>query len=161
MRASGAEAMMAHLKLLIARMNRDRFGQSAERGRQLLDQLELQLEELKTSAAEDEAAAERSAGEPTAVHGFARRRPARAPSGASAARAGRHPAPCACPACGGKLGEDITEMLDVVPRHWKVIQTMREKCTCQSCEAITQPPAPFRAIARARAGASAPRRCPR
>jgi hypothetical protein len=43
-RASGAEAMVAHLKLLIARMKRDQFGQSAERGRHLLDQLELQLE---------------------------------------------------------------------------------------------------------------------
>ena len=54
-RASGAEAMVAHLKLLIAKMRRERFGQSAERGR-LLDQLELQLEELEASAAEDEAA---------------------------------------------------------------------------------------------------------
>ena len=32
-RASGAEAMVAHLKLLIAKMKRDRFGASAERGR--------------------------------------------------------------------------------------------------------------------------------
>jgi transposase len=37
-RASGAEAMVAHLKLLIAKMKRERFGQSAERGRKLLDQ---------------------------------------------------------------------------------------------------------------------------
>ena len=43
-RASGAEAMVAHLKLMIARMKRDRFGVSAERGRKLLDQLEMQLE---------------------------------------------------------------------------------------------------------------------
>jgi transposase len=55
-RASGAEAMVAHLKLLIAKMKRDRFGASAERGRKLLDQLEMQLEELETAAAEDEAA---------------------------------------------------------------------------------------------------------
>jgi len=38
-RASGAEAMVAYLKLLIAKMKRERFGQSAERGRKLLDQL--------------------------------------------------------------------------------------------------------------------------
>ena len=37
-RASSAEAMVAYLKLLIAKMKRQRFGQSAERGRQLLDQ---------------------------------------------------------------------------------------------------------------------------
>jgi transposase len=56
-RASGAEAMVAHLKLLIAKMRRERFGPSAERSR-LLDQLELQLEELEASATEDEAAVE-------------------------------------------------------------------------------------------------------
>ena len=43
-RASGAEAMVAHLKLLIAKMKRERYGQSSERGQRLLDQLELQLE---------------------------------------------------------------------------------------------------------------------
>ena len=49
-RASGAEAMVAYLKLLIVKMKRERFGQSAERGRRLLDQLELQLEELQAGA---------------------------------------------------------------------------------------------------------------
>jgi hypothetical protein len=49
-RASGAEAMIAHLKLLIAKYKRERWGQSAERGRKLLDQLELQLEELEATA---------------------------------------------------------------------------------------------------------------
>jgi transposase len=67
------------------------------------------------------------------------------------------PAPPSCPCCGGelaKLGEDVTETLEVVPRQWKVIQTVREKFTCRSCEKIAQPPAPFHVIARARAGAS-------
>ena len=77
-RASGAEAMVAHLKLLIAKMKHDRFGQSAERGRKLLDQLELQLEELEASAAED-AAAEQTVADTTTVRGFARKRPVRAP----------------------------------------------------------------------------------
>jgi len=49
-RASGAEAMVAHLKLLIARLKHDRFSASSERGRKLLDQLELQLEELEAAA---------------------------------------------------------------------------------------------------------------
>ena len=40
-RASGAEAMVAHLKLLIARLRHERFGASSERGRKLLDQMEL------------------------------------------------------------------------------------------------------------------------
>jgi hypothetical protein len=66
-RASGAEAMVAHLKLLIAKMKRDRFGASAERGRKLLDQLEMQLEELETASAEDEVAAATAAHDNTAV----------------------------------------------------------------------------------------------
>jgi len=40
----------------------------------------------------------------------------------------------------------------VIPRHWKVIQTVRKKWSCRSCETITQPPAPFHPIARGRAG---------
>jgi transposase len=48
----------------------------------------------------------------------------------------------------------VTETLEVVPRRWKVVQTVREKFTCRSCEKITQPPAPFRTIARGRARAS-------
>jgi transposase len=155
-RASGAEAMVAHLKLLIAKMKRERFGQSSERGQRLLDQMELQLEELEASAAEDEVVA--MPADATSVVSFTRKKPVRAPLPAHLPRervviAG----PSACPCCGGKLakfGEDITETLEVVPRQWKVIQTVREKFTCRRCERITQPPAPFHPIARARAGAN-------
>ena len=51
-----------------------------------------------------------------------------------------------------KLGEDVTETLELVPRQWKVIQHVREKHSCRSCEKITQPPAPSHSIARGRAG---------
>ena len=51
-----------------------------------------------------------------------------------------------------KLGEDVTETLELVPRQWKVIEHVREKFSCRSCEAITQPPAPSHPIARGRAG---------
>ena len=155
-RASGAEATVAHLKLLIARMKREQYGQSSERGRHLLDQLELQLEELEASAAEDEAVA--MPVDTASVVSFTRKKPVCAPVPAHLPRervviAG----PSACPCCGGKLaklGEDITETLEVVPRQWKVIQTVREKFTCRRCEKISQAPAPFHVIARARAGAS-------
>jgi transposase len=153
-RASGAEAMVAHLKLLIAKLRRERFGPSAERSR-LLDQLELQLEELEASATEDEAAAETST---TLVRRFTRNRPVRAPLPTHLPRERVViPAPTVCPCCGGKLaklGEDVTETLEVVLRQWKVIQTVREKFTCRRCEKITQPPAPFHVIARGRAGPS-------
>src|SRR3712207_3832923 len=62
-RASGAEAMVAHLKLLIAKLRHDRFGASSERGRKLLDQMELELEDLETAASEDATTAERGVGE--------------------------------------------------------------------------------------------------
>lgn len=58
-RASGAEAMVAHLKLMIAKLRHDRFGASSERGRKLLDQMELELKELEAAAAEDASAAVR------------------------------------------------------------------------------------------------------
>jgi transposase len=160
-RASGAEAMVEQLKLLIAKFKRDKFGQSSERARHL-DQLELQLEELEATATEDalaaEAAAARPAPDSTTVKSFERKKPVRAPLPASLPRERVViPAPCSCPSCGGKLaklGEDITETLEVIPRQWKVIQTVRERFSCRSCETITQPPAPFHPIARGRAGAS-------
>ena len=158
-RATGAEAMVAHLKLVIAKLRRERFGPSAERGAKLLDQLELQLEELAASATEDELAAQgKSAEEGTIVTSFTRKKPVRAPFPEHLSRERVViPAPAACPCCGGKLaklGEDVTETLEVVPRQWKVVQTVREKFTCRRCEKITQPPAPFHTIARGRAGAS-------
>src|SRR5579863_8628390 len=114
-RASGAEAMVAHLKLLIAKMKRDRFGQSSERGERLLDQMELQLEELEATAAEDALAAQ-AAARTTQVAPFERRRPARQPLPEHLPRERIvEPAPTACPCCGGsrlsKLGEDVTETL--------------------------------------------------
>ena len=158
-RVSSAEVMIAHLKLMIAKYKRDKFGPSSERARHL-DQLELQLEELEATATEDERAAEAAAAKAASipVKSFERKKPVRAPLPAHLPRERVViPAPCACPACGGKLaklGEDIVETLEVVPRQWKVIQTVRERLTCRSCEKITQPPAPFHVIARARAGAS-------
>jgi transposase len=154
-RASGAEAMVAHLKLLIAKMKRDRFGASAERGRKLLDQLEMQLEELETAATEDEVAANATP-DKTTVRPFTRAKPVRGPLPAHLPRERVVlPSPASCPCCGGKLaklGESITETLESIPRRYKVIQTVREKFSCRSCETITQPPAPFHPIARGRAG---------
>ena len=53
-----------------------------------------------------------------------------------------------------KLGEDVTETLEVVPRQWKVIQHVREKFSCRDCESITQAPAPFHVFPRGWAGPS-------
>src|SRR5690242_19767478 len=100
-RASGAEAMVAHLKLLIAKLKRERFGPSSERGQRLLDQLEMQLEELETAAGEDAAAAEGP--ERTSVRPFTRGKPVRGPLPAHLPRERVVlPSPTNCPCCGGK-----------------------------------------------------------
>jgi len=132
------------LKHTIAKLRHERFGQSAERAA-LLDQLELQLFELEENAAQAETAAEvANPAETVTVAPFVRRKPARRPLPEHVLRERVvHPAPSSCPCCGGslpKLGEDVTEMLELVPRQWKVIQHVREKLSCRLCEKITQPP---------------------
>jgi len=55
---SGAEALIEHLQLVIAKMKREIFGPRSERSQRLIDQMELQLEELAAEEGEDEANAE-------------------------------------------------------------------------------------------------------
>lgn len=153
------DALIAHLKLLIAKLNREKFGPRSERTARLLDQLELQLEDLEASATEDELAAEATATRTTTVAAFRRKRPARKPFPAHLPRERVVvPGPTACACCGGmrlsKIGEDVTETLEVIPRQWKVIQTVREKFSCRDCESIGQAPAPFHVIPRGWAGPS-------
>jgi hypothetical protein len=101
-RAAGAEAMVAHLKLLIAKLKHDRFGASSERGRKLIDQLELELSELVAAASEDATKAETST--PRGAPETPRRRPVRAPLPEHLPRERVvMPAPSACPCCGGKM----------------------------------------------------------
>ena len=157
--ASATEAMIAHLKLQIAKLRREQYGPSAERTRRLLDQMELQLGDLEADAAEDILIAAAAAEKATSVAAFDRKRPSRKPFPEHLPRERVViPAPCTCPACGGdrlsKLSEDVTETLEVIPRAWKVIQTVREKFSCRDCETITQPPAPFHVVPRGWAGPS-------
>ncbi len=56
-RQSDDQALIAHLKLQIEKLNRGRYGPRSERTARLLDQLELTLEELESSATEDKLAA--------------------------------------------------------------------------------------------------------
>src|SRR5436309_7275117 len=69
----GAQALIEHLQLVIAKMKRELFGPRSERTQRLLDQLELQLEELAAAAAEDETEDETATGVGgVAVEGFTR-----------------------------------------------------------------------------------------
>jgi transposase len=164
-RAQNAEAEARHrallieqMKFTIAKLRHERFGQSSERAA-LLEQLELQLNEMEEDASEAETKAQMAAASCATikVEAFERRKPARRPLPEHLPRERVvYPAPAACPCCGSarlhKIGEDVTETLELIPRQWKVIQHVREKFSCRACERITQPPAPSHPIARGRAG---------
>jgi transposase len=148
--------LIEKLKYTIAKLRHDKFGQSSERGA-ILEQLELSLAALEEDASAAETAAQMAAAQAKIeVRSFERRKPARRPLPEHLPRERIvYPAPASCPCCGGvlhKIGEDVTETLQLIPRQWKVIQHVREKFSCRSCESITQPPAPSHPIARGRAG---------
>ena len=158
---SGAYAMVEYLKLEIKRLNRDKFGPTSERTQRLIDQMEFQLEDLEADLAEDEIVAEKAeaAAGVTIVPAHARRNPVRKPFPPHLPRERCVvPSPTSCACCGSdklaKLGEDVTETLEAIPRKLWVRQTVREKFTCRDCEKISQPPAPFHVIARGHVGAS-------
>lgn len=153
---SASDDMIRHLRLEIAKLRREQFGPSSERRARLIEQLEMQLEDLEVDIAADRAKAEAEAPR-SLVDAFERRRPSRKPFP-------EHlpcervvvEAPIVCTCCGSgrivKMGEDITETLEIIPRRWKVIQTVREKFTCRDCEKIKLPPAPFHPTPRVWAG---------
>ena len=68
--ASATEALIAHLKLQIAKLRREQYGPSAERSQRLLDQMELQLEDLEADATEDDLTAIAMAEKATTVVAF-------------------------------------------------------------------------------------------
>ena len=152
---TSTEALIAHLKLAIEKLRRELYGSRSERKARLLQQMELQLEDLEAAATEDELAARQKSTQ--AVRPFERQRPSRQPFPEHLPRERVViAAPQTCPCCGStrlsKLGEDVTETLEVIPRRWKVIQTVRERFSCRDCETITQPPAPFHVTPRGFAG---------
>src|SRR5580704_5286615 len=155
--ARNRSLLIEKMKYAIAKLRHEQFGQSSERGA-ILEQLELQLADLEEDASEAETAAQiAAAAAKIEVKSFERRKPARRPLPEHLPRERIvYPVPAACPCCGGgalrKIGEDVTETLELIPRQWKVIQHVREKFSCRSCEKITQPPAPSHPIARGRAG---------
>ncbi len=145
---------LERLRFQLAKARREAFGQSSEAGARI-GQFELALEDIEETIAAMRAA-EEMATPATPVDAFTRRKPARRPLPAHLPRVRQvYPSPSACPCCAGrlhKLGEDITESLERVPASWFVLQHVREKFSCRSCDAITQPPAPSHPIARGRAG---------
>ncbi len=155
--------MVAKLRLQIARRDRALFGASSER----FDEAQGSLIEAPPL---DEPAARRSGSQPSrdAASPAAnspevdRSLPAHLPRQthehrplASAAHHDATGAPCGCGACGGRLrriGADVSEQLEYVAAHFKVIRHVRPKMACTKCQTIFQAAAPSRPIARGVAG---------
>lgn len=119
-------ALIAHLELRIEKLKRELYGQRSERTSRLIEQLELELEELVTTASEDELAAQAAAAKALEVRAFTRKRPVRKPWPDDIEHERviiEAPTTCAC--CGGsrlaRIGEDVTKTLEEIPRRFKVV----------------------------------------
>ncbi|AEI95565.1 transposase IS66 family [Roseobacter litoralis Och 149] len=139
------DQLVQALRLRIAKLQKLAFGKSSEK----IEQLELALEDLLVAIAEDdEVPIDEGQDEPSQEAGKApvlRRRP-RVPDTTLRERHELDPGTC-CPDCGGDLrvvGEDVSELLDMIAAQMKVIQIARIKKSCRRCEKMVQEPAPSR-----------------
>src|SRR6266849_2020696 len=144
-----------HLKLLIAKLRRMQFGRKSEKVDRQIEQLELRLDELQATPAENTIGSHTPAVCVPAVNVAAK--PARRPLPEHLPREVRtyRPKQETCPDCGGKLkllGEDVSEILEYVPARFQVIRQVRPKLACACCERIVQAAAPSRPIERGVAG---------
>jgi transposase len=142
-------------KLRVSR--REQFGQSSERGKQLIEQLELAIEDLEETQAEVETKAEMAAPEVAKEKRACTPRPPRKPlTDTLPVERIVEPPPCASGECGGvrlrKLGEVASRASECEPRRWKIVEHVREKFSCRDRKATSEPPAPSHPIPRGFAG---------
>ena len=152
------DALIAKLLTEIARLKRWQFGRSSERVDETLAQLQLALGDLQNAPqtiaepAEPTLPAEDSTQAPATKKVLPFRRAPRAfPAHLPRETVVHAPASCNCPDCGGAmrpLGEDVSEMLDLVPGYFKVIRHVRPKLSCGHCSRVVQQPAPTRPLDR-------------
>ncbi len=137
------------LRQIIREMQRHRFGRRAERLPE--DQLLLGLEEADQVVASGEVEGEEAAPAERAARS-AKRRTNRGslPGHLSRIEVVVDIDDHACPCCKSKLhriGEDMSERLDIVPAQFRVLVVRRPKYACRACEdVVVQAPAPARLI---------------
>ena len=147
----GDKLEIERLTLLLEKLKRMLFGRKSEKLLRQIEQLELELEEAYINEGErQEKAAVPPAAEPTA-------RGPRPPLPQHLPRQTREhlPADTQCPDCGGawrRLGEDVSEVLDLVRVRFHVVRHVRPRLACACCDRIVQAPAVSRPIARSYAG---------
>jgi transposase len=146
---------IAHLKLLIAKLQRMQFGRKSEKLQRQIEQLELRLEDLEANHEEPCPAEGQPAAPPILIITPAAKPSRRAlPKHLPRETQTHAPRQAKCD-CGGelrKLGEDVSEVLEYVPEHFKVIRHVRTKLSCAKCDCIVQAAAPSRPIERGVAG---------
>lgn len=158
------DLLVQSLRIRIAKLKKQAFGKKSEKIEREIEQLEFALESISVAIAE--------LTEPEQVGGDTvdviddpdtpgeeakplRRRP-RVSKGVPRERRELDPGDC-CPDCGGELrvlGEDVSELIDMITAQLKVIEIVRIKKSCRRCEKIVQEPAPNRPIPRSMAGPS-------
>jgi transposase len=149
------------LKFQLARLRRQKYGNSSERIEREIAQLELRLEELEASKAEAEAKAEAAASAtPTTTDTASAKskKPRRKfPEKLPRTTVVHEPQGCSTPGCDGalrKVSEDVTEILKYIPGHFVVERHVRPAMSCRKCETMVQAPMPALPIPRGEADAS-------
>ncbi|MCW5617587.1 MAG: IS66 family transposase [Rhodocyclaceae bacterium] len=148
------QAEIARLNFIIAKLRRMQFGRRSEQLDGSLAQLELALERIEAARGDGPA---NVGDQPSSDEGAPSKRRNRKPLPDHLPRETVEHAPPErhCTECGStfvKLGEDVSEMLEYVPAHFKVIRHVRPKLACSRCERIVQAAAPSRPIERALPG---------
>ncbi|HYM02569.1 MAG TPA: IS66 family transposase [Stellaceae bacterium] len=143
------QARSLRLEQIIKELQRHRFGRRAETLPE--DQMLLGLEDAEQLAAADEARSEEIAPAERASRTAKRRMnrgslPAHLPRIEVMVDIDDH----TCPGCRGtlhRIGEDVSERLDIIPAQLRVLVVRRPKYGCRACEdGVVQAPAPARLI---------------
>jgi len=154
------DQLVQALRLRIAKLQKQAFGASSEKIEREIEQLELALEDLLVAVAEADTAPHDEDGtveaqpSPEKEQSKPRRRP-RVSDDTPRERRELDPGHD-CPDCGGDLrvvGEDVSELLEMIAAQLKVVEIARIKKSCRRCEKMVQVPAPSRPIPGSMAGA--------
>lgn len=156
------DLLVQALRVRIAKLQKQKFAPSSEKIEREIEQLELALEDLQVALAEaddtppeegDAPETNDQTSQPDEPRESRRRRP-KVSKDTPRERRALDPGDT-CPDCGGELrviGEDVSELIDMIAAQLKVIEIARIKKSCRCCEKIVQEPAPSRPIARSMAG---------
>jgi transposase len=149
------EALVQALKIRIARLQKQKFGSSSEKIEREIEQLQLALEDLEVAMAAADKSPQLDGTEKAALQAASHRRgKPRVAEDMPRERLVLDPGD-RCPDCGGPLrllGEDLSEILDLIAAKLKIVEIARLKKSCRCCEKIVQPPAPTRPVQRGMAG---------